>query len=251
MEVEDTIKSIKLAINERLSGPAIPSFSISWLLWNYKFVMIMLSENTITTTLQLIEKHSFFGTFDIILKGFFLPGITAAAYIFLYPYPERFINKIWRTHQMKLLEQRRQIEDEVLLTLEESRQFRSALRQQSSEHAEDIMVKNEEIAELKSEISNLTKQIRETAKNFPLSSNSSMPDITDEEMDVLKLFANIKQDIKESDIIENTGLNAVRIQYLLGQLEQKQLITVSYPPYGKSYSLTQEGRTCLVLKGII
>ncbi len=65
------------------------SFLISWPLWNWKFVIALLSRNTVTETIRLVETVIYPHWWSFPLWGIALPLATAAIYIFGYPFPAR------------------------------------------------------------------------------------------------------------------------------------------------------------------
>ncbi len=126
--MEDILKSLQQSLAERFSSPLLSSFLIAWAGWNYKFVMIVLSANTVTTTLDLIQRVAFPDWQAMLFRGAILPLASALLYILGYPYPARWVNGFVLRQQRANNKQRSQIEEETPLTLEESNALRAEFR---------------------------------------------------------------------------------------------------------------------------
>ena len=159
----DFFSSIRSQIQERISNPFTGAFAISWLAWNYRYAMVLISFEPVSAKLNLIDKLFYSTTWSItdidslLMRGILLPIATALAYLFLYPYPTRIIYKIVHMNRLKLRELRQSIENQKRLSLEESRVLitRTAVLQNRY---------NEEIADLHTQIRQLTDVIAEKKK---------------------------------------------------------------------------------------
>lgn len=93
--LSETYNETKRFFLERLSSPLIASFTISWIITNYQFVLIIFSEVTINHKLNLLnnyfhKEYMFFGQTYLsvpswILFGFIVPSLAAYVYVFQYP----------------------------------------------------------------------------------------------------------------------------------------------------------------------
>lgn len=100
----DTFTSAKELITERFSSPFIFSFLVSWIIFNYKSVIIAFTDVSesfsIDEKLCLINesllKTSFnfpFTDIPILLNAFVLPFMAACFYTFIYPFADYYITK--------------------------------------------------------------------------------------------------------------------------------------------------------------
>lgn len=121
-------KSFGDVVAERFSNPLITSFVVAWSLWNYKFFVILFSNASIRETFRLIAEVRFPDTYAWFLNGFFWPLVFTAIYIFFLPYPSRVVYRFWKTSQKRTNDIKQQIENQALLTLEESRELRARER---------------------------------------------------------------------------------------------------------------------------
>lgn len=94
--MEDIIKSIKAFLYDRSSSPLFGAFIISWMAWNYRLLMLVLSDTEIDKKFKDIDKYFDPVVWEIgkysfsipteILNGFIVPVIFALTFIFLYPH---------------------------------------------------------------------------------------------------------------------------------------------------------------------
>jgi len=152
--VDEIVKSAKAQLSERIASPLIGSFAISWCIWNYKFLVILFSAASVSQTFALIDKIVFPTTWSLILNGVLLPAATTFAYIFVYPYPAKYVYEFTRRRQKEINEVRQRIEDETLLSIEESRNIRVEVLQTEKVHQEIVDRLNGEISRLKLETTN-------------------------------------------------------------------------------------------------
>lgn len=147
--MDELLKSVRQQIDERLSSPLLGTFVISWCLWNYKFLVILFSAAQVTQTFKLIEAIAFPDIASILLRGVLYPLFTSAIYIFAYPYPARLVYRFVHRARKALEDERRVIEGQSLLTLDESRRIRTAREQLEMEHNNEVDRKNKEIDRLR------------------------------------------------------------------------------------------------------
>ncbi|MBI3898448.1 MAG: hypothetical protein HY308_09150 [Gammaproteobacteria bacterium] len=161
--VEELAKSVRQQIEERLSSPLLGTFAISWSLWNYKFFVVLFSSASVTRTFALIDTLVFPDIQSLLLRGLLYPLLTTAAYIFLYPYPARVVYRAVQITQKRLVDERRAIEGQTLLTIQESRLIRAEREQFETAHINEIDRKNNEIDRLRSELAALRSPSPPTA----------------------------------------------------------------------------------------
>ena len=248
--INETIESIRIDLTEKISSPIIGSFAASWALWNYKFFVILFSENTVKVTFDLIEKISFPTASTILCKGLLFPALTASAYIFAYPYVEKIVYTYRRKKQNEINQALQEIENETLLSVQESRNLRSEMDKLKEKHSAILDKKD-------SEITRLTNDNSELSNQFDLnntSSKTSKPTTTLALTSTQKLIINIiaahynqsGKSVSEAIIVASSESDRNSIEYDLKNLESMELVSVSYHGTGNSYRLTQKGREILL-----
>jgi hypothetical protein len=246
--INDLLSSAKETIIERFSSPLLGSFIIAWGLWNYKFLVILFSAASITQTFQLIESISFPNAATVWLQGIILPLLSALAYVFVYPFPAKFIYTFRLKRQREVNEVRRLIEEETLLTLEQSRAIRAELASLQHKNQENIDKLNAEISRLKSELDIAQKEQLNTAEI----STAEKPDgaIEISQLELLRQIANSKIKAFETTLIKSSVTSKTKTEFDLGELQRKELVSREYDhginSQGYIYDLTHEGRRVLL-----
>ena len=136
--LEDAWKSIRAALYERTASPLFGAILGSWLVWNHRMILVLFSDESIRWKFNYIDNELYGDlkiTFWLLILG---PLLTASFFLFLYPYPARWVYQIWRHNQMKLKKVRQKIEDDTPLTMEESRKLRRQMTRLRDEYEEEI-----------------------------------------------------------------------------------------------------------------
>ncbi len=223
--VEVIVKSAKAQLSERIASPLSGSFVISWCLWNYKFFVILFSDASVSQTFLLVDTIVFPSIWLSILKGVFLPAATTFAYIFVYPYPAKYVYEFTRRRQKEINEVRQRIEDETLLTIEESRRSRAEVLQTEKAHQEIVDRLNGEISRLKLEMTNGQLELPTV---LPAVYKSSQKAITPTQLAVLKLLENAGGKINERSLINSSKESKVKTEFDLGELVELKMIKSSH-----------------------
>lgn len=150
--VDDIVKSIKAALYERTSSPLFGAFSLSWVIWNYKLILVLLSKGAAQVKIEYIDGTLYpeFWPSSLILA--FGPLATALIFLYGYPYPAKWVYSYWQQKQKDLRDLRQKIEGETLLTEEQSRRIRGQIIEIQSEYDRQIERNEADISKLKSEI---------------------------------------------------------------------------------------------------
>ena len=155
--LNDLITSAKETLLDRLTSPLIGSFVLAWPLWNYKFVVILLSSNSVTVTFQLIETIAFRSGWEVAWRGVLAPLASALAYVFLYPYPATWVFRFVRRHQANLNRIKLEIEGAELMSLNESRLLRASIRTR----IDSLEARNESLENEKQHLARINTQLEE------------------------------------------------------------------------------------------
>ena len=216
--VDKIFKSAKAQISERIASPLIGSFAISWCLWNYKFLVILFSSASVSQTFALIDTIAFPTTWSLVQNGVLLPAFTTVAYIFVYPYPAKYVFEFTRRRQKEINEVRQRIEDETLLTIEESRKIRAEALQTEKVHQEIVDRLNGEISRLQTEPS----------PEHPTMNHYSNKALTPTQLALLKLREGAGGKKDEDALIGSSKESKVMTEYDLGEMEKLKLISRRY-----------------------
>lgn len=176
--IEDTFKSIKSYLYDRNSSPLLGSFVMSWLIWNYKILFLLFSDlkydqkiKGIEIFYQAVDKKDFLGLIpwevsNYWSNGIVFPALTAAFYLFVFPWPSQWVYQFSLKRKHELTALRNKVENKQLLTVEDSQKIRLKLaeaeRNLELKYSEDIDKKQREIDLLKAEISSRIEPVNTT-----------------------------------------------------------------------------------------
>ncbi|MRX08863.1 hypothetical protein GJ697_13555 [Pseudoduganella sp. FT25W] len=175
--MDDLVKSVKAQLYDRLSSPLLFTFFASLVAWNYRAVLIVVSS---------LSPSDKFLSLDLLSLGwehqelywplhlFIFPITTSAVYIFALPWAEKFVFEYTLQRKKDLKIARQKIEDETPMSNEEARELRNLGEVASKEYDAIIKRRQEEIAALKVEISELKEQIRVLTAKPTTSENSNV-----------------------------------------------------------------------------
>ncbi|WP_227815639.1 hypothetical protein [Nitrogeniibacter aestuarii] len=251
--IKDIINSIKVQLYERATSPLLGAFIISWAIWNYRFLLVIGSSIPITEKLSIIDSIIFCSPETYYMRGAIYPLVTALAFIFLYPYPARWVYGYSRHRQRELKELRQQIDDETPLTKEESREIRREALNIERNLQSEIDRREQDIRLLKEEIERLSANTTEK-EEYSKSEDDGLKDASNlntEQLDVLRIVAKLGEWAPEDDVISKLRQTRVKAEFNIGELITKGFLTKNYRSGKRAQclDLTHTGRTVLVNTG--
>ena len=153
------------------------AFSISWIAWNFKPIVILLSNETLSSKFNLWGAY-YAPNYEYVLYGFIYPLLSAALYILFYPYPARWAYQYWHSQHKKIKAIQQKIEDETPLTQEEAKALRVTSIQEMTKMQEELGIsattnreltnKNRELLEQLAELKKENIQIREDLTQYQI-----------------------------------------------------------------------------------
>lgn len=147
--LEETNRSVLDYLRDRTTSPLLGAFLISWAIWNYKCVLALLSYIPLEEKIAFIEGTLYTEWLLNVIYLFLGPLTTSVLFLFLYPYPAAKVFEFWRKKQKELRDIKQQIEEESLLTLEESKRIRRQVIEIQSDYEEQLRKNQQEIENLK------------------------------------------------------------------------------------------------------
>ncbi len=195
---EDSINAVKAILYERISQPLLYSFCLSWIIINYKFFIVFFGEANPQLKIELMKLYVFNSTnwySHWTLKGFIYPLSGSLFYLFIYlPKIAKPIYSHWLKHVTEIARSKNEIEENQLLTIEESRKIRRQILETEIEFDKVIQDKNALIDDLKSQL--LDNEKPQTDK-----------DLSEIKHEIGRLTENIKS-IQNSDLSEKNQLRS-------------------------------------------
>ncbi len=188
--MDDVVKSIKAHLYDRVVSPLFGAFLISWAIWNYRIIFVLLSSEVIPYKFNYIDEYYssmiYFGGLSISkcwAVGIAAPLLSALSYIYLYPFFALPVYKFSLSRQKKLADTKNEIEGATLLTLEKSRKIIQDAKRMQVLYDKKIDEVEEEIERLKGIISDQEKEISALRENYKTKKNIALND-SNEELDI-------------------------------------------------------------------
>lgn len=252
-------KTINTFVEERLLSPLLGTFVISWCAWNYRFMVILLSEESVATTFRMIETYAFPDLASIFLRGMLFPLLTTLAYVYIYPWPARVIFEAWRKTQLDIATIRRKYDEETPVSHAEARELRAA-RYAAEEELEQAQ---QQLAQLRRDFNELRRaQQPGPAAVEPAPQAGPSPTKTlmrgkrglpPDEQQVLKLLEGLGGAANNDHLLQQIqkvlGVNLVQATYLMEELLHRDLAERNFNEDREVIALTQDGRRLLYAAG--
>lgn len=164
--MEDAVKSIKAHLYDRSVSPLFGAFLISWAIWNYRIIFVLLSSEIIPYKFNYIGEYysSVIYFFGVSISKFWLTGIaapllSALMYIYLYSFFALPVYKFSLSRQKKLADTKNEIEGAALLTLEKSRKIIRDAKKMQISYGEKLHQAEDEIEALQKIVVELNLEV--------------------------------------------------------------------------------------------
>lgn len=152
--------SIKASLYDKVSSPLSGAFIISWCIYNYKILIIILSSLSPSDKIyevSVIAYQDSLKFWDVTLyyffsSGFIFPLVSAIIFLFLYPYPSKLMYKYWASKQEELKSLKLEIENVSPMHPDTAISLRRNALSLSMKFDEELAVKEKEILRLKEQI---------------------------------------------------------------------------------------------------
>lgn len=171
-------------------------------------------------------------------NGLLMPLLITLAYIFIIPYPAKFVYSFWKNKQKEIQEIKQKIDDETPLTKEQSKKIRQDFKKLESIYYDNLL-RNKD-----------TKSINIDDEK----SLKESDDISKYEIKILDFLSHSPHHYTRlSDIINSFNDPESKINYYLDKLCSKKYISSEYNDNTKNYQyiIEKKGIEYLVLNEII
>lgn len=243
----DELKNaVKAQLYEKAISPLSGAFILSWVLWNYRFILVLISSSPYPEKISYIDKLPISDwTF---LYAFFFPLLSASAFIVLYPYPAKFFYEVSRKWQKELKEVQQKYDDEMPMDQEEARKIRREILQAEIEFDKELKNKEDEISRLKEIIAQSEREIPISAKG-----EEEGQQLNGMQYDMLSVVGEATGGVLLSALLNRfkklPDSSVVIAEHCLDELIGKkflQIKTGGHPADDWWYVATKEGRAYLV-----
>ncbi len=178
---KDIWASLISQINERTTNPLTFSFILSWLAWNYKFLIVLFSDMKAPEKLSVIELK--YSEWNIAWQsGFIYPLLTALIYVFIYPYVTDIVVRFYRARQISLANSVKNIEKKRLLTHEDANMLRRSYEGQLAKISQAESDAQVELNSARQALASAEDEINSLKANKPISVENLL--IKDRQVDI-------------------------------------------------------------------
>lgn len=159
--MQDIFISIKAYLYERAASPLTGAFAVSWVVWNYRFFVVLFSDGLSTPSSKFAVIDQLFDVDKLpfgeylwpcigpFVHGLFMPAAIALFYLFIYPVMAQPVYQYSLVKQRQLTVIKQNLESERLLTAEQSSNILREIAQIKIQHENEVVDLNDQISKLK------------------------------------------------------------------------------------------------------
>ena len=125
---EEISNSLKARLYDFTVSPLLVTFVASWLIWNYRFWLLLTSPLSYQEKILIVKGDLFPCWYDRLLGGFVYPFGSAILFLLLYPLIANPVYKFWRQQHNKLRQIKKELDDQTPLTREDEVRIREEIR---------------------------------------------------------------------------------------------------------------------------
>lgn len=223
--IYDELKDISKGVWERVTSPLISSLLISFCILNWEIIILLFWGNASAQDTVFNIKSHFLNMDDskFIFRTILMPVLASAFYIFVYPFPARFVYQFAKKRQEELIALKNEIENKRLLTVEQSINIRLEIEKAKLEVEQIVDKKNDEISYLRKQIEDLKQQ---PVQNIPNTVETLSRKNWDNEFDTFKekpQCANFKMKINDFTVgLFHTKVNSSIADFINLDLVEKR-----------------------------
>lgn len=257
--MKDIVNSFKAHMYERTSSPLLGAFIFYWIIFNYKFLIVLFSDLKPIEKFNEISSNVYPTELEQYGYGIIFPIIITLVYILIFPIISNRIHKIWIKHQNQLKEisngkvltkkefgelQQKFTELELSFDDKFHKKDSEILKLKSSIEKKDTLIfeyqskidsfektihtKDEKINSLENDINNYHIELnknKEKVSNLQEEIKKLKPNINKLEEEAMKLYIpNYKETFTLEEIENKLNINELKCKYLIKSLKGKGLI---------------------------
>lgn len=159
MTFSELMNSVGDTTKERIASPLTGALIISWLLWNWRIVLVLLSTKPVEWKITYIDYLAFEGGSKQLWYCVFGPLITALFILLIYPVASIAIYRVWALYQKSFMRIEQDLRAERLVTREDFERFRQAASKEYVDNEDRLRRKDALIQFHKDESAALSNQI--------------------------------------------------------------------------------------------
>lgn len=162
MDISETVTALKAHLYEKVTSPLWGAFAFSWSLWNYRFIMVLLSSEPVKVKFEYIDATLHYSDWmTILLYGVVFPACSTILLIYAYPIPAKKVFEYWRKQQIAMKEIQKTIDDEKPMTREEEKELRTSMVEQELSFSKERSEREAEVKRLREAVASLQAQLEQ------------------------------------------------------------------------------------------
>ncbi|MCH7422637.1 hypothetical protein [Shewanella sp. MM_2022_3] len=158
--IENLTSQMKATLYKRASSPLFSSFCISWLICNYRILILFFS--SLEPRYKIYEIELLTGKEGAFWSLYLIPAFVAVFYATLFPHLENGIYKIWLSGNRKLINSKAESDGETKLSQEQVNNLKAELYSYKQSYLDLLDSNNSEIKELKEKLSSQVEDSKKT-----------------------------------------------------------------------------------------
>lgn len=224
--LDDLTKTIKAQLYDRATSPLSGAFIVSWVVWNYKVIVILVSSMPAMQKLTYIDAHLFPTYEEVLWRGVAYPLLSALAYIFLYPLPSKYVYQYSRSRQKELKQIQQKIDDDTPMTQEEVRELRKESVRIMQDYEQQIAQRSAEVTRLRNLLAEAQQKQLTMDTNTALQRVPELEELNNEKEELLlRIASNAGDGISPNVFLNQPDVDRVLVQHNLDELERIGYIT--------------------------
>jgi len=243
--LDEIKKSISATLYERTTSPLFGTFFFTWVIWNWKIIMVLFFTTSIelkTTKFEYINDNLL-----NILNGLIYPIISTIVILTLYAWLSEQAYRLWLFFDKRKSDYKNEIEKHKLLSVEQSMKLRIEIANKEESFENIIKDKEQLISALKSEIKELATRLK-TLNDLNAEKNSILENSNDginerdqffENAEAASYFEHIANYVQHNWIFESKQIpDRITSYYIAHDL-------ISKGNHAGTYDFTEKGKIYL------
>lgn len=155
------IESFTSHVRDRVFSPLSFAFIVSWLVWNYKFILVFFSDMKPYVKFSYISGQVYPDVLSAFLIGFAVPLATSLVYVGLYPFVTYGVMIVTNWHSNRIERLRITNEGEAIMSVESAKAFRREQSDRIKNIENELDESIEHVRRLKGEVKKSDEKIVE------------------------------------------------------------------------------------------
>jgi hypothetical protein len=156
--IKDVLESLRLHIRSRLSNPLYAAYIFSWVILNFRVLLVLFSEGEWEDKIQYIDERMYPAWWHWAWFGFGYPLLAAVGIVLTTPFIQRWVSVFIREREKKTIALLLKIAEETPLPPEEADRLRKKLIDERQARKDEQGRLTAEVSELNAQVELLKKE---------------------------------------------------------------------------------------------